>query len=237
MHLSLPIFTALLLAIANASPIVLDVAANDITKIEARGVQVASLEPRQTIGPSADEFTSGGCRSVILIYARGSTQAGNMGEQPGPQTANALKSALGSSVVAAQGVTYPAGLLSNLKTGGCDPDDAADMAALITQAATQCPSAKIVVSGYSQGAAMVHRSVEQLSTAVKARIYADVTYGDTQKEQDGARILSFDTSKTLILCNEGDQVCEGTLIITSAHFDYTGSVDTAVGFMRSKLGL
>lgn len=110
------------------------------------------------------------------------------------------------------------------------------MRALITSAATQCPTSKLVVSGYSQGAAMVHRSIEGATAAVKARIFAAVTFGDTQKDQDDGVIPNFDPSKTLIICNTGDLVCDGTLVITSAHLDYTGSVSQAVTFITAKLG-
>ncbi|KAJ8128044.1 hypothetical protein O1611_g5592 [Lasiodiplodia mahajangana] len=176
-----------------AAPFVTDVTDGELAELEARDLKI-----RQTIGTSANEFLDGGCRSVVLIYARGTTQPGNIGEQPGPQLANALKSALGTSTVAAQGVTYGATLIGNLYSGGCPPSEAASMATLIGQVASKCPSSKIVVSGYSQGAAMVHRSVEQLSAAVKAKIVAAVTFGDTQKAQDGGVVPGFDTSKNKI---------------------------------------
>lgn len=137
--------------------------------------------------------------------------------------------------MAGQGVEYPAALLDNLKDGGCDPEDAEKMAALITQAATQCPDAKLVVSGFSQGAAMVHRSVEQLDAATAGRIVAGVTYGDTQNEQDGAAIPGLAADRTLIICHEGDLVCEGTLIITLAHGGYENEAPEAVEFIVGNL--
>ena len=138
-------------------------------------------------------------------------------------------------MVAAQGVEYPADLLDNLKSGGCDPEDAKNMAALITQAATDCPESQLVVSGFSQGAAMVHRSVEQLSESVAARIAAGVTYGDTQNAQDDGRIPGLPANKTHIICHDGDLVCEGTLIVTDAHDGYENDAPEAVEFIVSKL--
>lgn len=137
--------------------------------------------------------------------------------------------------MAAQGVDYPALLEDNLREGGCNPEDADNMRALITQAATECPSSKLVVSGYSQGAALVHRSVESASASVKDLIYAAVTFGDTQKAQDGGQVLNFDAGKTLILCHDGDEVCEGTLIITDAHSAYHDLAPDAVEFIVSKV--
>jgi cutinase len=109
------------------------------------------------------------------------------------------------------------------------------LANLITRASTQCPASKLVVSGYSQGAALVHGAVKRLGAAARARIFAAVTFGDTQRQQDGGQIPGIPASNTLILCNAGDRVCEGTLIITSAHLDYTGSVGTAANFISARV--
>jgi cutinase len=221
-----------LAASAFASPIVLDL--SDISQNELEEIHARDIEARQS-GTTANEFLNGGCRDVVLIFARGTSQSGNLGEMPGVDLSAALKSALGASRVATQGVGYSASLLGNLQSGGCPPREAADMTALIGQVASQCPSAKIVVSGYSQGAAMVHRSIEGASAAVKARIVAAVTFGDTQNAQDGGRIPGFDTTKTRIFCNNGDRVCDGTLIITGAHSDYRSSINPAVTFIRGRV--
>ncbi|KAK9420678.1 putative Cutinase [Seiridium unicorne] len=198
-------------------------------------LDVEVLEVRQSGDTTENEFYDDGCRDVILFFARGTDQPGNVGDNPGPQLVSQLKAALGDDVVAAQGINYPAVLVDNLYTERTNPEYPPEMAANITLAATQCPDAQLVVSGYSQGAAMVHDSVSTLSDAVKAQIAAAVTFGDTLKEQDGGQIPNFDPSKTLIICNTGDEVCNGTLIITSAHLDYSGSVPEAVSFIQSKL--
>ncbi len=138
-------------------------------------------------------------------------------------------------MVAAQGVKYPASLLDNLREGGCDPADAVSMATLIEKAAAQCPSSRIVVSGFSQGAALVHRSVERLGAATAARVAAGVTYGDTQRAQDGARIPGLAADRTLIICHDGDIVCEGTQLITLAHDGYEKQAPDAVAFILGKL--
>ncbi|KAI1127600.1 carbohydrate esterase family 5 protein [Nemania abortiva] len=222
MKFSASFLSAALAITTAASPILLD------------DTEDIALSTRAT-GSTANDYLNGPCKEIILFYARGSNQAGNMGDQPGPQTADALIAALGTSRVAIQGVDYGASLLTNLLPGGCDPDEAKDFATLLAGAAQSCPSAKLVVSGYSQGAALLHAAVEQLAASARARIFAAVTFGDTQKQQDGGKIPNYDASKTLILCNSGDLVCDGTLIVTSAHLDYTPSVPTAVSFIVSKV--
>ncbi|KAI1453225.1 carbohydrate esterase family 5 protein [Annulohypoxylon moriforme] len=237
MKLHLTLLSATLVVSAAANPLTLDYSENTVAILKERQTTGAatSIRKRQSTGTTANEFLDGGCRDVIFIFARGSTQDGNIGDDPGPQTIDQLKAALGADAVAAQGVDYPALLIDNLRDGGCDPEDADNMRALITQAATQCPTAKLVVSGYSQGAALVHRSVEAADTSVKDRIFAAVTYGDTQKAQDNDQIPNFDTGKTLILCHDGDKVCEGTLIVTDAHHGYSDLAPEAVGFIISKV--
>ncbi|KAI0419001.1 cutinase [Xylaria grammica] len=204
-----------------------------ITKLKT-GKSSGMLEITAT-GTTANEFLEGGCRDVIFLYARGSTQDGNIGGSPGPQTIDQLKAKLGTSTVAAQGLEYPASLLDNLRSEGCDPDDAANFRDLITKAATECPSSKLVVAGYSQGAALVHAAAKLLTASVTSKISAAVTFGDTRKKQDGGVIPKIDASRGLILCHDGDLVCSGTLIITDAHHDYDDLAPTAVSFIVSKV--
>ncbi|KAF3015836.1 hypothetical protein E8E14_005116 [Neopestalotiopsis sp. 37M] len=192
----------------------------------AAAAPVELLE-RKTYGTTSNEYTTGGCKGVILFFARGSTQEGNL-------FATALSNAVGTDF-AAQGINYSASLLGNLNEGGCPPQEAAEMTSLLNSAASACPNSKLVVVGYSQGAAMVHRSIEDATATTVSRIAAAVTFGDTQKAQDGGKIPNIATSKTKIYCNTGDLVCEGTLIITSAHTDYLSSVNPAVQFVTSLL--
>lgn len=135
------------------------------------------------VGSTANEFTSGGCRDIIMIFARGSTEVGNMGTVVGPPVANELKSRYGADRVAAEGVPYAAALAPNALPGGTDSQSRDLMKNLITKAAADCPKSAIVVGGYSQGAAVTHRAVENLPQATKDQIAAAFTFGDTQKVQ------------------------------------------------------
>ncbi|KAI3317374.1 carbohydrate esterase family 5 protein [Xylariaceae sp. AK1471] len=226
------LLTTALLGLGSAIPMTFDLSVEMIDKLKSG--RSSGISSRAT-GTTANEFLQGGCRPLIFIYARGSTQDGNVGATPGPQTIDGLKASLGADYVAAQGLDYPADLLDNLRSGGCDPDDAENMRDLITQAATQCPGSELAVAGYSQGAALVHASVEILDQSVRNKIVAAVTFGDTQKEQDGGQIPNFDPAKTLILCHDGDLVCSGSLIITDAHYDYDDLAPEAVSFIVSKV--
>lgn len=88
---------------------------------------------------------------------------------------------------------------------------------------------------FSQGAALVHRAVENLAQSVKDKIVGVVTFGDTQNLQDNGQIPNFPASKVLVICNTGDLVCAGTLTILEPHLDYVRRVPEAVAFLTQKI--
>jgi cutinase len=143
-------------------------------KLEGQSVEEPKLAKRQYNGNTYNQLTDGtACRDVTLIFARGTTQDGNVGAAgtEGPVFFNAVASALGgTSRLAIQGVTYPANVAGFLAGG--DAAGSTTMYNLINQAASRCPSTKIVVSGYSQGAQLVHTATQRLSAATAARVSA-----------------------------------------------------------------
>jgi cutinase len=134
----------------------------------------AALTKRQYNGDTFNQLTDGtACRPVTVLFARGTTSPGNVGEagSEGPAFFNALASALGgASRLAIQGVNYSASVLGFLAGG--DAAGGTTLFNLINQAATQCPNTKIVVSGYSQGAQLVHTATQRLSAAQAAKVSA-----------------------------------------------------------------
>lgn len=51
-------------------------------------------------------------------------------------------------------------------------------ASLVTLAFSQCPNTQVVMSGYSQGAQVVHDAAADLPAATMAKVGAVVTFGD-----------------------------------------------------------
>ena len=100
---------------------------------------------RYTSGTSADDL-AGPCRAVTVIFARGTTEPGNVGSLAGPPFFTALNAVLGASNVAVQGVAYPADIPGYLAGGSAA--GASTLASLTNQAASKCPNTKIVLSGY-----------------------------------------------------------------------------------------
>lgn len=101
--------------------------------------------------------------------------------------------------------------------------------------ADKCPDSVIVSGGYSQGAAMNHRAIEELPAAIQDRIAGVVLYGDTQNKQDNGRINNFPAEKVKIICQPGDLICEGSLVILPAHLTYPTRVGDAVEFLAAQI--
>jgi cutinase len=179
------------------------------------------------------------CGDVVLIFARGSTEVGNMGSIIGPDLARALGRRLGTRDLTVQGVNYAALLSTNYLPGGTDLISENEMKSMLRLADTKCPNAQIVVSGYSQGAAVVHRAVEDMDDSIKNKIAAAVTFGDTQWRRDNEQIPNFPKDKFKVFCGGliRDTVCDGNLAaaVLAPHLSYGSDAGEAADFLASKL--
>lgn len=150
--------------------------------IDSRQIATADTE---------NDLTNGSpCKAMTVIFARGTTESGNVGTLSGPPMFGALSTAVGPANLAVQGVDYGATIPQFLEGG--DPTGSALMAKLVTQASTQCPNTAIVVSGYryvlcingeyrqrqrfiiltlpSQGGQLVHNAMKSLGAAGGAKV-------------------------------------------------------------------
>jgi cutinase len=95
---------------------------------------VKQIEKRQM---SANELTKGGaCKGVTLIFARGTTEPGNIGTFVGAPLVPQLKKGLGGDI-AVEGVNYAAGVGTNMGPGGADPKGVSEGTRLFNLAATK----------------------------------------------------------------------------------------------------
>ncbi|OAA73193.1 Cutinase [Cordyceps fumosorosea ARSEF 2679] len=183
-----------------------------------------------------DDFLELGCRPVMFFFARGSSQLGNMGRKPGPFIAKLLRDHYGFRNVSVQGVGYGAWVLGNLMKDGTDAKGINLMKQLLHEAAVSCQHSKIIVSGYSQGAAVVHAAFETLEQEVIDRTNAIVLFGDTRTKYSNNTVANFPRNKTLSLCNKKDIICEqGRLILNDNHLDYTNRSEEAAQFIIKML--
>ncbi|KIJ32011.1 carbohydrate esterase family 5 protein [Sphaerobolus stellatus SS14] len=170
------------------------------------------------------------CADVIVVFARGTTETAPIGSVVGPPFQAALQSALGSKTLNFIGVNYPADI-AGFEEGG-DPAGSATLAADVTAQASACPNTKIVISGYSQGAQLVHKGAALLSSSVQSRVNAVVMFGDPDNGQALAGGLS---NRSLTFCATGDDICLGGQIITVFHLGYGANTPQAASFVVSHI--
>jgi len=172
------------------------------------------------------------CKAVTVIFARGTSELGNVGNLAGPPFFAALANIIGESNLAVQGVDYGATIAGFLEGG--DPAGSATMASLVEQAMTQCPDTMVVMGGYSQGGQLVHDAAAVLTASVSDAITAVVIFGDPD---NGDPVGSIPASKVDIICHVDDDICLHGDLILPAHLDYAIDADSAATFVAEATGL
>lgn len=118
-------------------------------------------------GNTANDVTSGQpCKSNILLFARGTTEGGNLGSTVGPSLQREIEKAAPGKFMF-QGVSYQADIQGIVALGRPGGEIAKK---LIEESVTKCPNARIFLSGYSQGAMVMHNAVTGTSAANKAKV-------------------------------------------------------------------
>jgi cutinase len=111
---------------------------------------VTTLLAAATAAPAVShaEADNGSCAQVELIFARGTFEPPGLGAV-GQAFTDALTSRLGGTAVDVYPVNYPASL--DFSQAGAGVGDAANK---VLNTVDTCPNTKIVLGGYSQGAAI-----------------------------------------------------------------------------------
>ena len=122
-------------------------------------------------------------------------------------------------------------------------------ASLVKEAYQKCPKTKVVMSGYSQGAMLVHNAAKSLPADTTSKIAAVVNFGDPCKSPSASNktsetnssivqrqaIQGVPSDRVKIICHTGDGVCAGTAAITPDHLTYSQDANTAAQFVVSKV--
>lgn len=194
-------------------------------------------------GSSTENGLDGACQKVTLIFARGTSETGNMGTIVGPGLSTDSKSAL-SNNIAVQGVDYPADSAGiSEESSGTGGTGTKAMVNDVQTALNKCPSTQIVLSGYSQGAMLVHNTMSSLSSAQAASVKLAVTFGDPFV---GQAIKNLPSGAFKSYCASGDSVCSygassssssggTTSASTSGHLGYGADTGTAATFIKGKV--
>lgn len=194
------------------------------------------------------------CPDVQVVFARGTFEAPGVGAT-GQAFVDALNARLPGENVAVYGVNYPASL-----DFGAAADGIVDASNKIEAVAASCPNTKIVLGGYSQGAAVAAYTTTDavpagfnlpdgitgpMPSAVASHVSAVVLFGTpdawflnlVDNSAPPINIGHLYTAKTIQLCNQGDPVCFPGGLDRSAHSAYkdNGMADQAAAFAANLL--
>jgi cutinase len=195
------------------------------------------------------------CAAVEVVFARGTFEAPGVGAT-GQAFVDALQARLPGKTVEVYGVDYPASLDFGQAVTGI-----ADSVNKIQSIAAQCPSTKIVLGGYSQGAAVAGYTTSSVVPAgyplpasisgpmpasVASHVSAVALFGTpdpwflglADRNAPPITIGDLYAGKTIQLCAAGDPVCFPGGLDRSAHSSYkaNGMADQAADFVAGKLG-
>jgi cutinase len=181
------------------------------------------------------------CPDIEVIFARGTNDAPGLGN-PGQAFADALSSQVGGRTLTTYAVNYPANYDFLAAADG-----ASDAANRISQMALACPSTRIVLGGYSQGAAVVDMlagipplgnkigevgSAPPLASSLVPNVAAVAVFGNPATKFGNPITSSVFGGKAIDLCKDGDPICSRGRN-PFAHSDYVsaGLTNQAANFV------
>jgi cutinase len=208
-------------------------------------------------GPAATaNAADDSCAAVEVVFARGTFEAPGVGAT-GQAFVDALTARLPGKAVDVYAVNYPASL-----SFGQAADGVADASNRIQSIAAQCPSTKIVLGGYSQGAAVAGYTTAStvpagfalpasisgpMPASVASHVAAVALFGTPDDwflglvDHSAPTITIGDpyTAKTIQMCAAGDPVCFPGGLDRSAHSSYktNGMANQAADFVAGRLGV
>jgi cutinase len=195
------------------------------------------------------------CPAVEVVFARGTFEAPGVGAT-GQAFVDALNARLPGKTVDVYGVAYPASLEFGRAAEGI-----VDASHKIEAIATSCPATKIVLGGYSQGAAVAGYTTADtvpegfplpdgltgpMPASIASHVSAVVLFGTPSSgilhlldgNAPSINIGAPYAAKTQQLCAPGDPICFPGGLDRSAHSSYktNGMADQAADFAVRQLG-
>lgn len=185
------------------------------------------------------------CPDVEVVFARGT------GEQPGiggvgQAFVDSLRPQVGARSVGVYAVNYPAG--DDYPNSA--PSGAQDASARVQYMTANCPSTRIVLGGYSQGAGVIDLITAPTAPApgftpapmppdVADHVVAVAVFGNPSMKSGGGPLTTISPlygAKAIDLCMPLDPVCSESLL-PFMHYLYvqSGMVNQAASFVASRL--
>ncbi len=209
-----------------------------VNSLRVLGVLGAAFVPLASL-PFAADSTAQPCPDVQVVFARGTNEPPGVGIV-GQAFADSLSSRLGGRSVAVSAVNYPASD-SYLSSAASGSDDAR---AQIQDVVAGCPSTKLVLGGYSQGAAVTDMATAAMPAQIADRVAAVALFGTPSSGFSsmlaGGEPLPTTSpvyaAKTIDLCMDGDPICSaGANMLAHVSYVQAGMTDQAASFAAAKI--
>jgi len=203
-------------------------------------VAPAMLAPGTTAVASA---APGGCPDVQVVFARGTGEPVGVG-RVGDAFVEALRPLVGGKSIGVYAVNYPA-TRDFLRAA----DGANDASAFVQNTVANCPDTKIVLGGYSQGAAVADiitvagqpmlGFANPMPPNVADHVAAVAVFGNPSIRLLGGPLTALSPQygyKTIDLCNGADPVCsDGNDVPAHSLYVEAGLATQAAQFVASRL--
>jgi cutinase len=188
----------------------------------ARLVAAAVLTTSALLGPLSDtpSVSADPCADVEVVFARGTGEPPGVGDV-GQAFVDSLRSKIGGKSLGVYGVNYPASIDFPTALDGID-----DAGSHVKHMSASCPSTKMVLGGFSQGAAVIGfitasaipdgapaNAPKPMSSDVANHVVAIALFGTPSRSfmnTIGAPPIIIGPlymPKTTELCSLGDPVC------------------------------
>jgi cutinase len=182
--------------------------------------------------------SAGPCPDVEVVFARGTTEPPGVGFT-GQAFVDSVRSKIPGRSVGVYAVNYPATddfARSELAGAG-------DGSARVQSTVANCPNTKMVLGGYSQGAAVIDMITEELPPEVADHVAAVAVFGNPKstyaRTLGGGELPTISPlyrPKTIDLCLPDDLICsEGNSWTAHRLYVQSGMTNQAAAFAASRL--
>jgi cutinase len=182
------------------------------------------------------------CPNVQVVFARGTAEPAGVG-RVGQAFVDSLQPMLGGKSMSVYAVDYPASYNFLRATDGAN-----DASAFVQNIATTCPDTRIVLGGYSQGAAIVDiitmggqpmfGFANPMPPDIARHVAAVAVFGNPSNRISGplSALTPLYGDKTIDLCNGDDPVCSsGNDVRAHSFYVEAGMANQAASFVAQKL--
>nr|WP_156689432.1 cutinase family protein [Mycobacterium sp. Marseille-P9652] len=180
------------------------------------------------------------CSDIAVVFARGTREPAGLGSV-GQAFVDSIGSQAKGRSVTSYAVNYPA----SDDYHGSAAAGADDASAHIQDVAASCPNTKMVLGGYSQGAAVIDLATNQMPPSVADHVAAVALFGEPTSGLSSAlyggqplpTINPLYGGKMISLCAPDDPICSpGGNIFSHLAYIQNGMVIQAATFAVGKLG-